>query len=828
MSNKVKSKGKIITFYSYKGGTGRSMALANIAVLVARSGFRTLMIDWDLEAPGLHKYFEKSIDRTFFINTPGVTDLFFSIQEQLNRSSKKCSSEKSKKFLRQQNIDNYITPSSISNLFLMKAGIFDSHYERKINTIDWEKIFRNAEDIFFHFGELLTEMFDFVFIDSRTGYTDASGICTMILPEKLALVFTPNSQSLDGVIQLAKKSIGYRENSGDLRPLLIYPLPSRIENAEKELRDKWRSQVLGTPIGYQPAFEAILSELYNVDNIEMTHYFNEVQIQHEAKYAYGEEIAVMNETTKDRLSISESYNRFLNFLLQEQAIWSLKIQKTRKIFLSYAKDDSSFSSLLAKELVKKGFYVWTDSNLTIGGDWYAATQKAIAEADILLPIISSHYINSKSSHFEISVFLEQMRMNESKNVIPILIEDIDQTLLPFNLQSFKWINVAQQTGYSAKMVAQDVETFLTTLDEKVDKKLRSEGTSIKKSLTSSDTSNEWLTISITQKNNTKGSLQKFSYSIYDQSKAKQIDTLDVNINLSMVKSFIDQTLGSHFWSVESANVLYQLLVPKEYKSVFNGKRDIILTLDDYTRLYPWELLQIDGENQKPLCLTSSIIRHFKGSNIESNSQDVSNTNALIIGDPFLNGIVQLPGAYREADMVSNVLESHFKISLILRGGSSDIIQRLLSDTYKILHLAGHGIFDEKDHLNSGMIIGKGVYLTNAEIIQMSKPPDLIVINCCFLGKSNGISPKLYSNRNKLAANFGSLVANGVKGIVVAGWAVDDAAALEFTEIFYRNMCAGLTLSEAVKIARNIIYEKYHTVNNTWGAYQCYGDPFFRL
>ena len=50
--------GTVVTFYSYKGGVGRSFALANIATLLGRWGFRVLCIDWDLEAPGLPYYFE--------------------------------------------------------------------------------------------------------------------------------------------------------------------------------------------------------------------------------------------------------------------------------------------------------------------------------------------------------------------------------------------------------------------------------------------------------------------------------------------------------------------------------------------------------------------------------------------------------------------------------------------------------------------------------------------------------------------------------------------------------------------------------------------------
>jgi MinD-like ATPase involved in chromosome partitioning or flagellar assembly len=47
----------IVTFYSYKGGVGRSMALANVADILCRQGARVLMVDFDLEAPGLEQYF---------------------------------------------------------------------------------------------------------------------------------------------------------------------------------------------------------------------------------------------------------------------------------------------------------------------------------------------------------------------------------------------------------------------------------------------------------------------------------------------------------------------------------------------------------------------------------------------------------------------------------------------------------------------------------------------------------------------------------------------------------------------------------------------------
>ena len=58
------SQGQIITFYSYKGGTGRTMALANVAWILASNGKRVLAVDWDLESPGLHKFFHPFLDES--------------------------------------------------------------------------------------------------------------------------------------------------------------------------------------------------------------------------------------------------------------------------------------------------------------------------------------------------------------------------------------------------------------------------------------------------------------------------------------------------------------------------------------------------------------------------------------------------------------------------------------------------------------------------------------------------------------------------------------------------------------------------------------------
>src|SRR5688500_17165986 len=67
-------KGRIVTIYSYKGGAGRSMLLANVARILASNGHRVLVVDWDLEAPGMHRFLRPFLDDRDLADTDGVID----------------------------------------------------------------------------------------------------------------------------------------------------------------------------------------------------------------------------------------------------------------------------------------------------------------------------------------------------------------------------------------------------------------------------------------------------------------------------------------------------------------------------------------------------------------------------------------------------------------------------------------------------------------------------------------------------------------------------------------------------------------------------------
>ncbi len=331
--------GLVITFYSYKGGTGRSMALANIAYLLAKDKNKTsdhgvLMMDWDLETPGLHSYFRdfcgasftdaEDVDEALDAH-PGLLDLFLELDEMIPQTDDPYKGQKEKEAkntLDRIDFGRFILETSQPSLFLMKAGQFDEDYSHRVNTFNWENLYIRSPWLMRAMAEKLSERFQYILIDSRTGITDISNICAMLMPEKLVIVFTPNHQSLTGLKKLLEQAVDYREQSDDPRPLAAFPLPSRIDVSMPKLERRWRYGDDDAGIkGYQPLFENLFQRIYELKKCNLGPYFDEVKIQHVADYAYGEEIAAVTEESNGRLSLTRSYFSFIERLLGLTGPW---------------------------------------------------------------------------------------------------------------------------------------------------------------------------------------------------------------------------------------------------------------------------------------------------------------------------------------------------------------------------------------------------------------------------------------------------------------------------------------------------------------------------
>lgn len=232
-ANDKKSSGKIITFYSYKGGTGRSMSLANVAWVLAGAGKRVLTVDWDLEAPGLHRYFRPFLLDKDLTSSEGVLDLVldYAVEAITPASSREERAEDW--YHPYANVLRYAVSlrwkfPGEGRLDFIPTGRQISSYASRMNSFDWRNFYERLGGSAFleTMKERMREEYDYVLIDSRTGVSDTSGICTIQMPDVLVVCFTLNNQSIDGAASVAAS---VREQRG----IPIYPVPMRVEVAEK-------------------------------------------------------------------------------------------------------------------------------------------------------------------------------------------------------------------------------------------------------------------------------------------------------------------------------------------------------------------------------------------------------------------------------------------------------------------------------------------------------------------------------------------------------------------------------------------------------------------
>lgn len=223
--------GKVTTFYSFKGGNGRSMSMANVAWALATNGERVLAIDWDLEAPGLHRYFHPFLRDPEQVETPGLVDHIWSyIQHRTNTSIKPSDiPELAKADGIVQELDLPLRKSK-GALHFIGAGRQDGQYSAKVGGLDWSTFYGR-----FGGRTYLDAMLDWargrythILIDSRTGVADTAGVCTTHLPDSLVLFLVYNRQSIEGTAAVAQSIVRTRRE-GQKPPIEMLVCPSRVE-----------------------------------------------------------------------------------------------------------------------------------------------------------------------------------------------------------------------------------------------------------------------------------------------------------------------------------------------------------------------------------------------------------------------------------------------------------------------------------------------------------------------------------------------------------------------------------------------------------------------
>lgn len=208
----------VTTFYSLRGGVGRSTALAYTAYLLADQGKRVVCVDLDLEAPGLAALFGKEDEVE---EGQGVVRLLLELEQG-----------------GQPDISRHLLRVSESyELYCLPAGMPDADYARQLSLLEpdaWYQEDRNPLRILL---ELLAKGLPFrpdvILLDARTGISRISAPLLFDLADLAFIVFFPHPQARKGTAALVRALLAARtRRSEQVHPLapeprfVVSPIPS--------------------------------------------------------------------------------------------------------------------------------------------------------------------------------------------------------------------------------------------------------------------------------------------------------------------------------------------------------------------------------------------------------------------------------------------------------------------------------------------------------------------------------------------------------------------------------------------------------------------------
>jgi hypothetical protein len=279
------------------------MALANIAWVLARNGKRVLVIDWDLEAPGLHRYFAPFLTDPELVDhgSQGLIDFVIDFAVKAATPLEEGEGRSDDWYRTHADISRWSTklrwPSRAGLTFeanqtgsidFVPAGRQGPNYAQNVNSFDWDNFYRHFDGkAFFDRVKLNLARYDYVLIDSRTGVSDTAGICTVQMPDTVVICFTLNYQSIIGAEAVASS---IAEQRTDVR---ILPVPMRVDGtSEKKLADAMKKFARSQFTRFLPI----------ANSKDITQYWFEMEVKYQARYAYAEVLAPFEEQT----SISSS------------------------------------------------------------------------------------------------------------------------------------------------------------------------------------------------------------------------------------------------------------------------------------------------------------------------------------------------------------------------------------------------------------------------------------------------------------------------------------------------------------------------------------------
>jgi len=230
-----------VSFFSYKGGVGRTLALSNVAHSLAARGKRVFLLDLDLEAPSLH-----DIQGLVQVRRPTGGAVEYATAYARTGT---CPP-----------IGDYVVPgeeiSSTGRVWLMPAGRLGQSYQQSLAELNWRQLHprKGTQPFVEGLRQAIEEQFrpHYVLIDSRTGLSDVAGISTHRMAKMVVVVFNLSRACLEGTVR-AYRSMTSESSEVRAVQLVVSPVPPAAPDegsiVESRLSQARELMPLGTAYG---------------------------------------------------------------------------------------------------------------------------------------------------------------------------------------------------------------------------------------------------------------------------------------------------------------------------------------------------------------------------------------------------------------------------------------------------------------------------------------------------------------------------------------------------------------------------------------------------
>lgn len=230
---------KIISFYSFKGGVGRTAALSHAAYILSSRGKKVVIVDMDIEAPGMSTIFDPQ-----YYQEPkcGLIDYFidrFSKGEEITRN------------IYITDVFSEVLLNDISGrLFVVPAGIMDIDYLSKVDILKTHLVHTLSIDYWSDFvSELNTQLKpDIILVDTRTGLNSWGALALLKISDSVVFFAYPNNENINGlrVIINAMKSVGYNNYN------IVFSRIHDDKTGKRKVDELWeqiKTEIYGDTIG---------------------------------------------------------------------------------------------------------------------------------------------------------------------------------------------------------------------------------------------------------------------------------------------------------------------------------------------------------------------------------------------------------------------------------------------------------------------------------------------------------------------------------------------------------------------------------------------------